>query len=355
MVQTTEIDSSQVSGGGAADPTQTPTDTLNSREEILFQSSLANELRVLYHDLISKTVVDITINNSVHVNVQLIASEENARRELKPFETLLTIADGSVLGSVLSQIQRDVVYRTAGDAVDWKSPGYLDVLYSANPMSTFEELGVKLELTMEEMEGIVTGICTSGLGRVINSVTSSTVYQRNHKFNIESASIACRVFASTFSMSIGQNIDSSVHSIESSQTSSGRRRRTESAQRMSAESLHYSGTSLDAIVSSLYVKSCDSLADNRDFLESILSLFDGIKSVDEVIAKLPSNLRDYGLDIIIWLLRWKIITEVETFLYNMADFGVDVNVCFISMSTLISYICLMLIIFLFERPIEFAA
>ena len=45
--------------------------SISCREEILQLSSLSNEMRALYHDLIGKVVVDLTVNNNVHIKIPL--------------------------------------------------------------------------------------------------------------------------------------------------------------------------------------------------------------------------------------------------------------------------------------------
>lgn len=298
-------------------------DASNTREEILLQSSLANELRVLYHDLISKTVVDISINRSVHINVSLVQENEKPSPCIKPFQTLLTIADEQILSSVLSQLQRDNVLRSSDNALSWVSPGFLNVLYSANPLITFEELAVKLELNLDELNPIVQSICHSGLGRVINTITSTTVYQKHFKSRFRITDAAARSFGGAFYFQISPSEISESGSIDvSTHSSGGRRRRVDSTQRFSVESLD----TLNLAPITIAPKFTDNLIEVKALFEMVLYLFDGMKTVDEIISKLPTELQEYGLDIIIWLLRWNVIVEVEMYMYDLSKFGVDVNV-----------------------------
>ena len=58
-------------------------------------SSLSNEMRALYHDLIGKVVVDLTVNNNVHIKIPLqnVDGIQEARNNLslRPYQTLLLL------------------------------------------------------------------------------------------------------------------------------------------------------------------------------------------------------------------------------------------------------------------------
>lgn len=52
-------------------------------------------------------------------------------------------------------------------------------------------------------------------------------------------------------------------------------------------------------------------------LVRVLELFDGMRPLGEVLQMLPSSLKDFGLDIVIFLLRWHMIVQVDAYLVNL--------------------------------------
>ena len=157
--------------------------SISCREEILQISSLSNEMRALYHDLIGKVVVDLTVNNNVHIKIPLqnVDGIQEARNNLslRPYQTLLPIADENVLENVLSTLEKRPVSKSQqiNQTQKWSSIDEKDVLFRANPTETFSDLCVQLEMNLHELTPLVGSICQSGLGKIISVITSSTIYQ----------------------------------------------------------------------------------------------------------------------------------------------------------------------------------
>ena len=157
--------------------------SISCREEILQLSSLSNEMRALYHDLIGKVVVDLTVNNNVHIKIPLqnVDGIQEARNNLslRPYQTLLPIADENVLENVLSTLEKRPVSKSQqiNQTQKWSSIDEKDVLFRANPAETFGDLCVQLEMNLHELTPLVGSICQSGLGKIISVITSSTIYQ----------------------------------------------------------------------------------------------------------------------------------------------------------------------------------
>ena len=157
--------------------------SISCREEILQLSSLSNEMRALYHDLIGKVVVDLTVNNNVHIKIPLqnVDGIQEARNNLslRPYQTLLPIADENVLENVLSTLEKRPVSKSQqiNQTQKWSSIDEKDVLFRANPTETFGDLCVQLEMNLHELTPLVGSICQSGLGKIISVITSSTIYQ----------------------------------------------------------------------------------------------------------------------------------------------------------------------------------
>ena len=202
--------------------------SISCREEILQRSSLANEMRAVYHDLIGKVLVDVTINNSVHIKVPLRNAEETKDERnlvLRPYQTLLPIADEEILRNILSTLEKHsipVIPSTSlkdDETRQWSSVDFKDVLFRADPTKTFDDLCSQMELGLNELTPLVQRICQSGLGRVISVITSSTVYQVHPHFaSSENAAEAAKQFWSTYHSSLSihgnssSNISSNIHS-----------------------------------------------------------------------------------------------------------------------------------------------
>lgn len=202
--------------------------SISCREEILQRSSLANEMRAIYHDLIGKVLVDVTINNNVHIKVPLQNVDDILRGKylvLSPYQTLLPIADEDILRNILSTLEKRPMSTIPSSSAQnnqaqrWSSIDTKDLLFHANPTRTFSELCVQLELNLNEMTSLVQSICQSGLGKVISVITSSSIYQVHPHFSSsENAKEAANQFWSTYhsALSIHQssNLPSSTISGE---------------------------------------------------------------------------------------------------------------------------------------------
>ena len=193
--------------------------SISCREEILQRSSLANEMRAIYHDFIGKVQVDVTINDNVHVKVPLLKVDNMQRGPLlKPYQTLLPIADEDILQNILSTLEKRPMPTASSpffhnnQVHQWSSIDAKDVLFRANPTRTFSELCVQMELDLNEMTSLVQSICQSGLGKVISVITSSSVYQVHPCFSSSgNATEAANQFWSTYhsALSIHQSANSS--------------------------------------------------------------------------------------------------------------------------------------------------
>lgn len=201
--------------------------SISCREEILQRSSLANEMRAIYHDFIGKVQVDVTVNDNVHVKVPLqkVDNIQGGKDPLlKPYQTLLPIADEDILQNILSTLEKRPMPTTSSPFFQndqnhqWSSMDAKDVLFRANPTRTFSELCVQMELDLNEMTSLVQSICQSGLGKVISVITSSSVYQVHPYFSSsDNATEAANQFWSTYHSAL--SIQQSAHS--SSNTNSG--------------------------------------------------------------------------------------------------------------------------------------
>eukprot|EP00596_Hydrurales_sp_CCMP1899_P003461 CAMPEP_0119037084 /NCGR_PEP_ID=MMETSP1177-20130426/5198_1 /TAXON_ID=2985 /ORGANISM="Ochromonas sp, Strain CCMP1899" /LENGTH=873 /DNA_ID=CAMNT_0006997833 /DNA_START=22 /DNA_END=2640 /DNA_ORIENTATION=+ len=61
-------------------------------------------------------------------------------------------------------------------------------------------------------------------------------------------------------------------------------------------------------------------------LPCILAVFNGFQTLDKAIRKLPLPLHQYGVDIVIWLLRWKMVEEVHIYMIILPDCNQEVPV-----------------------------
>ena len=50
-------------------------------------------------------------------------------------------------------------------------------------------------------------------------------------------------------------------------------------------------------------------------LSRVLTAFDGARCVEEVLPLLPARLRAYGVDVVVWLLRWRMLQVILVFFF----------------------------------------
>jgi hypothetical protein len=300
-------------------------------ESIMQQSSLANELRGLYHGLKSGHSVVLTINGYVALNMRLgqgptqgprdghggADGGSDGGRELQPYETLLLVADSetvmqtvlamdasaaaggaAVVGGAggLGSPQQVPAGRGAGGRLHGHArrapravagavaPVLEFVIMNADPTVSFAELAQshlaasgagssasvegaaqELQFRLQEVYAVARLLCSWGYARVLGTVTGASVYSVHPQAPLQASSMAAQTFVATFCAD--------------------------------AEGAAGSGAQF----------------------ARVLSLFSGLRPLREVLARLPEPLRPLGVDIVVFLLRWRLLREKVKFLVYIPD------------------------------------
>lgn len=320
---------------------------------MMANSTLANELRVVYHGLIGGVAVNVTINETVTISAPLIpfleysdnyrsisaqaesnrssatlpdATCSNRPFKIRPHETVLLVADpitiyavlksligltstsrdhstivdtsnhgsygrgrmnglnhdfdltqvqppqcttsASVLpatASTMSNVMNETKEITTNNSTldilrlelgGYVSPLLLDIISTARPTSTISELSEELQEPYDNVVDSVVHLCSWGLVEVISTITLSSCYQVHPEAPRSNDSTVAFKFQSSFS-----------------------------------------GISLGPI----------------------LSFFNGRNNLAAVFQLLPPAVADFGLDIVIWLLRYHMLVELQTILFTLPE------------------------------------
>jgi hypothetical protein len=250
------------------------------REQVLLRSSLSNEIRRLYLALISDDHLRLRINDAISINMHL--SDEGVAGcgpalDIRPYHTLLVLDSSAVDEEKL------------GHTVMGSST-VLRVLTSANPTIPLGNLALSMELPLEDLIQIVRHLVFWGVARLIHTITLDTVFQV-----VPSAPLHGDV---TFDFDIAfPEFMELVLSDMSDNVADGSDGATMRAPTGLSHGMSY---------------------------HSVLSLFDGHNTLDEVVARLPEPLGHFTVDVVVWLLRRGVIRDVEEFLVRIAPLPDDV-------------------------------
>jgi len=120
-------------------------------ELLLKTSSLANELRQIYHGIVGGSSVCFSINSSpVFISVKLWPSHEYPqKRVLRPYHTMLPIGSNEIIVNLLSAIDPSV----GGNASN-VHPKLMALLACSSPMTSFDEISIEMEEPTEAVSPI---------------------------------------------------------------------------------------------------------------------------------------------------------------------------------------------------------
>lgn len=262
---------------------------LQCMDIMLQQSSLANELRLIFHGLIGGHSLSLTVNNALNLNMSLHDVEEfDEDDSIKPYHTLLLIGESNVIFSIISNMYTSsstddthILSRSERALTCSKiSPLIKKVINSADPTKSFLDLSISLEEPLSELYAIARHLQHWGLAKVITTITASNRYRVHLNAPIEVESKVAKAFSAIFS-----NVKKQVNTKSTNNIING-----------SSPSKEYG-----------ILSSNDQLSIAR-----ILSCFNGIRTVSEAVECFPHDYTDYAIDIIVWLLRWRMICEVHT-------------------------------------------
>jgi hypothetical protein len=132
-------------------------------EQVLMSSSLARFLRELYCTLDAGNVgIHQSLNDWVSLSFGGQDNEVASWRSLKPFETLLLLEDEE---KVLADLPQDC------------SPQLRRVVLAVNPLNSFEELSLAVEMPLDHLYRIVTHLVYWRKARIIDTIVTSNIYQ----------------------------------------------------------------------------------------------------------------------------------------------------------------------------------
>lgn len=316
-------------------------------DEILLRSSLANELRCFYHGLVVGHHVSVTVNGVVDINVRLSTGSglridgygacgmgspafspsglnQAPSSSSHSFDSLNELSDSSVVPPLKSQPSRAsraatpssfmprpndalltiaepeelVALLEAGPA---SSPHLLALLPHFLPTSTLVEVATRLELPLDEVHGVALQLCSWGLAFICTAISAESVFQVAPDAPSGTRSSVARAFAasflggrfdSTFESTFDANGDLSLGAYAAA-ASAGVARNREGRSTGEPDAI--------AVLAAAPVLS----------LPCILSIFDGSHTLQESLNLLPRALVPYGVDIVVWLLRRRMLLLVD--------------------------------------------
>jgi hypothetical protein len=165
------------------------------------------------------------------------------------------------------------------------SPLLKKIINAADPTKSFLDLSISLEEPLLELYSIARHLKQWGLAKIITTITASNRYRVHINAPIEVESKVAKAFSAIFS-----NVKKQVNTKSTNNIING-----------SSPSKEYG-----------ILSSNDQLSIAR-----ILSCFNGIRTVSEAVECFPHDYTDYAIDIIVWLLRWRMICEVHTSLIRI--------------------------------------
>jgi hypothetical protein len=245
---------------------------------MLQQSSLANELRTLFHGLIGGHSINLTINGVLSLNVRL--TEHLSENDIKGYQTLLTIADSDNLHRIISalDVSAGAHSNPSNKLLNSSiiSPLIQNMIKVCDPTMSFTELSIILQEPLFEVINMANQLHYWGLGKIASTVTMKSIYRIHPLAPTSNVSSAAKVFSSTFLSKLSK-IDKTMN-----------------------------------------------IHSNVSFT-SILSLFNGSHTVENIIALVPFQLKPHFIDILVWLLRWNFLVECKCHImidpYKSTDFS----------------------------------
>ena len=270
-------------------------------EEILQRSSLANELRALYHGLAGGHHVAVAVNACIDVNVSLrrppptpsscssadVSAESNANANAKvkaavnPDDALLTVCDAEEMRSLVGECAAGP--GSGADLDDRRVPASSAQLLVALPLlvptSSLRDVAQALEITVGEVVELARHLVSWGLASPLQPLTEESVLQVHQQAPCTATSKAALAFAAAFLGGVNPSSSSSA-------SAAGVGVRGDPRLNLP------SGVTVPVLTVSMPL---------------VMSLFDGHRPLGAALARLPRHLLPHGLDMAIWLLRRRIL------------------------------------------------
>lgn len=246
-------------------------------ELMMNESALANELRTLYHCLIGGLSVNVVINTTLTLTIPLCTPPDTV---LRPYHALLPVGDYIAMKEVLSSMGCSLVNERAtlsektrsasssSSKLSWKfntsganmhyavSPKIRQLLHVVSPLLSFSDLVPEIQEPIEQLYSIASHLCHWGVARIITPVTLDSIYQIHPDAPLGSDSMVAGGFRSCF---------------------------------------------------------------KKYSIDTILAKFNGIKTLQIILKEMDVNDRDMLIDMVVWLLQWRMIREMYTFLTQLTE------------------------------------
>ena len=279
-------------------------------EEILQRSSLANELRALYHGLAGGHHVAVAVNACIDVNVSLrrpppppssssssppsaadAGAESNAKVKVSaksavsPDDALLTVCDAEEMKILLGECAAPAPSAAGlGYGADWddrRAPTSSAQLLAALPLlvptSSLRDVARALEMTVGEVVELARHLVSWGLASPLQPLTEESVLQVHQQAPCTATSKVALAFAAAFLGGLNPSSSSTAAGV---------------------------GVGGDP---RLTLPSGVAVPVPTVSMPLVMSLFDGHRPLGAALARLPRALLPHGLDMAVWLLRRRIL------------------------------------------------
>lgn len=242
---------------------------------MLQQSSLANELRALFHGLIGGHSINLTVNGVLSLNVRL-TEPTSIKNDIKCYQTLLTIADSDNLQRIIGALDVSTGVNPINKLLNI-SPLIQNMIKLCDPTMSFVDLSIALQEPLTEIISVAKQLQYWGLGRVVSTISKKIKYRIHPLAPTSNVSSAAKVFSSMFLKKLSPENEAPLNK------------------------------------KSIDVVSNDKYNVNNNFTY-ILSLFNGSLTVDEILSVIPTHIQPHLIDIIVWFLRWNFLIECKSHL-----------------------------------------
>lgn len=128
---------------------------------VLARSSLARELRTIFHDLSATGAASLAVNQWVRLSLTLFDPSMHPSGPIRPYHTLLLLEDEA---KVLSVLPRDC------------APPLRRLVRAASPVRSFQELQAELGVPAEQLFRLAAHLVFWRQARVVQQMTKNSMY-----------------------------------------------------------------------------------------------------------------------------------------------------------------------------------
>ena len=263
---------------------------LEGLEVLLQHSTLANELRHLYHSLVGGHSVVLSINQVLDLNVRLVSKSDSLHAErgrvmglaspevLHELCALMTILPVGGEDDMLAFLQSR---RESGGSSP--NPRLLSLLYNCNVTRSILELSADLEFSPEEIYDMGDHLRSWGLALLMPVLTKRSVLQVHEEACLDAYGPTAMDFDSVF---LGASVLTGDRGGGDGVEQGGDGRQDDPWEETEGET---------TVSQPPYNLFC------------VMAAFDGARPLSQAVKLLPEPLQEHALDIVVWLLRRKML------------------------------------------------